>query len=403
MDGQRQRDWHWTYQSTRGMKFSDQIKGRMKKYAPDDEFDKFRLLIGSDFRSRVPPIRSTSVGQLAMCPRFFLWRVRYGLQRKGAYQGALSIGTYFHMLCELAAVTPDAEQAAQQASIQIEATRQQLIDAADAQGILPDGKTIENVIADDERNYALAQVMFQIAYRRFFQAPFLTKDDWKVVAVEQVLEARYREIGTRLRCKPDVILARESDKSLMIVNYKTTSFSPKMTMASSPYRFQVWMEHLLTHLTAPEGWTVRFYLHNVILKTGLRYPAKKYPTWDDYLTAVQTWYEDKHEQNPNDPPLLQDLCALPAEPMTAEFFTRLQEASRAHHCHPNSARFYRDASACMGKFTSSPCPFLGLCTSSPLAWADIIPLQFEQSWREAAEDQQARDARKQARKDALNV
>ena len=356
---------------------------------PRDEsrFKRFTDAMGPKFTPRRIPVRSSYVSDLHQCPRYFMFRDRCGYKRKGQIAEALYIGTLYHEMMEAAGRGLSLEDALKTVSRVTSAANSRLLESVDESGLLPSGRAVEEVIAANERGYSQAQMMFSLSCERFLHAPFIMKEGWEVMAVELPLEVKHAKITTPIRCKPDLLMVRPSDDTVMIVNHKTTGSSPYMTAATYSFNVQARIEHFCTAAYLRKNWPalkVKFYLHNVIQKCTLRYPAKKYPDFDSYLQACTEWYESKQVENPHDPPMLQSLMHLADHPMTVELFTLLREASRACACDLGTNRFYRNPQACFGKFGNSPCPFLPLCTSAEETWASQID-KYEVAFREDEE------------------
>jgi hypothetical protein len=266
--------------------------------------------------------------------------------------------------------------------IQTENTR--VRDKADDTGLLPDGTPVETIIAETERAFSMAQMMFMISFDKFFAPKWIVDEGWKPLLVETRIDVR-TALPIPIMCKPDALLIRPSDGAIMIVNHKTTSFSVQTLSPTYPFSIQVILESLGTQALFPNA-PRYFYLHNVIRKCTLRFPAKKYPTFEDYLEACRQWYIDENEKNPDDPPMAQNLQMLEKGFPGTEVYYRIYEAYRASICNLNPERFFRDSSACFGHFHNRACPYLPLCQGELPGWAECISRIYDITFREDEED-----------------
>lgn len=339
-------------------------------------------------RVRRLPVRSSYLPAFLECPRKFLLKYRCGLHRKGEFAFALRVGTVYHaLMAEMVGGETLAEAARTQSHLlqdQIEEWKKM----ADPDSLLlPSGEPVEKVLAESEKAYSLAKVMAEVSAPAFINNAL---KGWKPLLIEKPIEVRIKGLAERIRCKPDLVLERESDGHLMIVDYKTVSGDTAQHTACYLYDFQLRLERAILRLAYPQKPT-KFFLHNVIEKTRLRFPAKKYPTWEDYLQAVRDDYEKKALESPNSPPFLQSLIALVGDPTPPEVVGQLRMAGRACGAVHDPAAFFRSPSpgnTCFGKYNNQPCQFLPLCQKSMQAWPEIIEARFHQHFREDEEDDQ---------------
>jgi len=342
--------------------------------------------LGDPFAVRRIPVRSSGIHCLRECPRKFLFRYRCGLRLKGERAFALDVGTVFHnIMAHLHYVGPphdiDTALAATSTWVQEKSVGFQAL--ADDTGLMPDGTPIEKLIQETERSYSLARVMAQVSVDYLFGGVF---KGWKPFLIEQPIEVKLDEITAPVRCKPDIVLqSEENPADLMLVDHKTCSGNSAQRAAVVLYETQPALERLVAEAAFPEH-TVKFFVHNIVVKTGLRYPAKKYPTWEDYLTAVRDDYEARLTKDPDNPPFLQALTATIGAILPRELFTNLTEASAACQGNPDPSRYYRNSSACFGRFGRSPCPYLELCRSGAHLWPEILERRFTTSFREDDEE-----------------
>ena len=348
------------------------------------EFYDFAKAANLDVRRS--PIRSSTVGLLRECPRKMLLMVRIGLKRLGKKSGALAVGTHYHHFME-GLMTHwkngdfDPEAAGLFASQKLTEQSEEWKKLADDIGIMPDGKILADLVAESEREFALAHVMFAVTCERlnwdFFK-------DWDVLEVEQPSEIAVRGLNAPIRCKPDAVFYRKADNRLLIIDWKTTSGDTTDRVAMAEWEIQPQLERLCLSVSKPES-VPAFFSHIIIKKTTLRYPAKKYPTFEDYRKAVVKWYEGQQVKDPDKPPFLFSNMALLGPVMPLETFVQLRRASQACRCPGSLATFHRTDSACMGRFGKTPCPYLRLCRSQLSEWPDLIQKHYTQDFREDEE------------------
>lgn len=340
--------------------------------------------LGTEFETRRAPVRSSGIGLLSECPRKFMFRYRLGLVPLGDKTFALDTGTIYHwFMQELFLENGDFARAARRASEFLSRRRDEWASRADLTGVMPDGTLLDDTVKASERSFSLAQVMAEISRSKFF-GPFLR--DYEVLATEQAIEVQIKGITRPLRCKPDVLLLHKENQTLMIMDHKTTSYNTSWRAAVASFEEQVLLNRIVVAAQFPETPPTAF-VHNIIRKPGLRYPAKKYPTWESYLEACREWYVVQETKDPKNPPLLQSLLALVGPVLSPEFYVRLTETSTACGCIPDPCRFYRNSHACLGRFGNQPCPYLRLCSKGMSAWADEIRTGYRQHFREDEEEE----------------
>ncbi|HUX15659.1 MAG TPA: PD-(D/E)XK nuclease family protein, partial [Phycisphaerae bacterium] len=234
-----------------------------------------------------------------------------------------------------------------------------------------------------DRAFALARVMADIAVPRFFASKLL--DGWETLAVEKVFQARMKPVPQPIRCRIDLAMIRKDDR-IMLIDYKTCTGSTQNRAAVLSYSIQPKLERLVVQAAFPDS-KVAFFLHNIAAKTSLRFPAKKYPTYDDYLPAVRDWYETKSLENPNDPPFLQSLVSLEYAPtLDDEFFRGLLNMGRACRCMATLEMFPRNSYACFGRYGNRACPYLTLCRAGLDQYPELLAKLYVCHFREDDED-----------------
>jgi len=295
-------------------------------------------------------------------------------------------GKFFHYLCEKANTMSDPLAVLTEGAKHCEAVLEDAKQHLDDQMLFPDGSPWEKYESETSRGFSEAQMMFQLGYPRFFQSPLLTEQEWTVLMVEEPIEIRYHGIPGKIRCKPDSLLVRKVDGALAIVNYKTTSKPTGLIAQVFNMATQAKIEHLCVRTAFPKSPTI-YYLHNIAKSCTLKFPTKTSPTWEDYLRNCAEWYEKEAIKDPANPPFLQSFRLMPNEPMDRELHTRLYETAKALRSKlTDPGRYYRDDSACLGKFGNSLCTFFALCHEDPGNWAETAKKIYERGFREDAED-----------------
>jgi hypothetical protein len=372
---------HTSFQTLKFVEAQNDVGG----FYDSEQFHLFRTNNEKLFEYRKIPVRSSYVNDLSDCPRKFMLRNRMGLVPKGRPSQVISIGSIYHLMTEAALRSfgevegDELKNAALSfASQDMNEQVREMEKSMDDQGYLPDGTAIEDARARLEQSFAIAQVMFEVGFPRFFQSPVM--QGWHPLAVEVPIELKYRRLPATIWCKPDAIFERGegSDREMMIVSHKTTGKKTGTLAAMYPMSIQMKIEELCVSNAFPDH-TPRYYVHNLIKRPTLRYPAKKYPTFDTYLEACKAWYETQAETDEDNPPLVQSLMYWPANVMDRELHIRLYEAARASTCIPDPDRFYRSGHC--AKYDRL-CPYYNLCNKDPMLWPDLIEKHYDVVHRE---------------------
>lgn len=330
--------------------------------------------------ARCAPVRVSGIYLCRECPRKFMYRYRLGLTPQVERSFALRVGTLYHRIMAGLVRSYSLEQSMMDASQYLNAEIEGWKSKCDDTMTLPDGSRLDALVADSERAFSLAAVMAAFSERHFFGRVL---DGWELVDCERPIEITPKGFTGSIRCIPDAIYRKGDD--LLIVDHKTHSGSTPVRAACVSFELQPAVERLCVD-TAYHGVSTLF-LHNIIRKTRLRFPAKKYPEWSDYLTAVENDYKDQQAANPDDPPLIQALTALVGPSYPDELRVVLKEATLACNCGIAPERFYRNDRACAGRYGNSPCPYLPLCKSGVDQWPDLVQRLYGQRFREDEEEE----------------
>jgi hypothetical protein len=331
------------------------------------------------------PVRSSGISDMWKCPRFFMFKHRLGLQRKGYHEPALYQGGLYHLLNERFYKGESPEKALLAASSFVSEENKKVTAMADATGLMPDGEPVERLIAKREEEFSKVQAFWLASVPVFFNSPIHKSGQYRVKHVERVFSCRVPGISVPLRSKPDAILEDISTGELILVGHKTTSFEPSREAAAQAWGVQPMIERITVQAAYPDVRVVS-YLHNILKKPPLKYPAKKYPTFTDYLEACKQWYKDAQAEDPNNPPVLQSLTGFIPTLITPEQYTLLYEAGRAGSARPAPDIYYKNPTACWGRFGRKRCQYHGLCSVDSTQWPDLMASGYKQEWREDNED-----------------
>lgn len=336
---------------------------------------------------RQPLIRSSYVADLNRCPRYFMWRDRWGLKRSGFHASALWLGTFYHEMMASVCRGNAIREAVSETSDLIVVYEQALNEQADENGLLPNGKAVEAILASSQQEFDKAAMMFEVSVERFLFAPFMEAEGWQALLVEVPLQVKLAALPLAIRCKPDVVFIRPDDGALMIADHKTTSKDPRSLAASYSYAIQPRILHLAVKAFQETYATKQgpiYFLHNVIRKPTIKYcpDTKDKEGFEAYVERGRLWYSDQELKEPDNPLLLQSRLTLPDNPMTPELFERLRHTSAASACACVPSQYWRNENACLGPYGNSLCQFYPLCSAPVDEWPQTISRFYVQSFRE---------------------
>lgn len=346
---------------------------------------------------RRPLIRSTSLATLDECPRKFLYVNKLGIQPR-AYQGALTMGTIVHKILECLFLGQTEAEAMSAAQSILAKETQKLVDSTDKAGFLPSGKSLEKVLRGAEEDYHKARTT-ALVFWKF--VPF-DPSEYEVLrtpdgdpVVEMVLEAKYPGLSRSARTPCDLALIRKDTGDVWIVDYKTTSFDPRVQAIPTKMSPQIALYRLVlqTHLDAwheLEGAPKRRVvgsIHAFIKKPGIKFcpDTRDKAGFSAYVERLVQWYKDLEAKDPSNPPMVLDYNRFGKPLMTAELWGRLKQFCRAAYASPNIDHFYRVGDKVCLKW-NKVCPYIHLCNSDPSMWPDLVELKYIISFREDEED-----------------
>lgn len=345
------------------------------------------------FVARQVPIRSSAWETLRECPRKFLFRYRYGLVRKGTLPGALYRGNLFHKIVEEVYKGMSPEKSGWIVSESVRTVVQEWSALADHGGLLPDGSSLSDRIAELDKDSKLAMAMANM-YFRLFPLEQL-RANYDIVAVEGTVDTTLLK-KFPARVKIDLLLYKKGPNPVWwILDHKTTSLSPSARAAVCPFEFQGRLyrqvvEQEISRLFPGRSTHVAGVIHNIIKTPSIRFSVKTDRTIEGYCERVKEWYQEQATLTPNDPPVLSSTVRYGSyeDQDQRDFFQQIRLCGRACTRQPRFDSFYRDEGACFGRFGSRPCPYLDLCRSERHidGWPKLLTENFEQSFREDQED-----------------
>lgn len=343
---------------------------------------------------RKPPIRSSALSCFEHCPRKFLYRYKLGLVLKGDYSPALHAGRVFHLVLQSLFAGAGETKALKAADPYLNRLSKNLMAEADPAGFLPSGKLVEDVLVDLENEYHKARAM-AVAFLKF--VPF-NYSHWEILrtpdgtpCIELLLETKVPGISTPLVAPCDLALLKKGTTEVWIVDHKSTSQNAMARARSVRISAQIQLYRLVlqSHLNVwaeQESYpdlTVVGSIHNIVKKPGIKFcpKTKDKDGFSAYITRVHAWYQDEHNKDPGNSPILQTATAFTEPILGPELYLRLQQQARASHTDPCLDRFYRGGDYCCSTFNKE-CIFADLCSTSLATWPDIVARKFEVSHRE---------------------
>lgn len=348
-----------------------------------------------------PLIRSTPLTVLDECPRKFLYTFKLGIQPK-TIQRPLSLGSFVHLVLKGLFLGASEKEAMDMAEGQYEQHKADLQTWVDKAGFLPDGSDIKGVLEDLYEDFHKAKAM-AICFWRF--RPF-DPAKWKILhspdgtpMVERLLELTYDGIKLPIRVPCDLALIHLETNEVWIVDFKTTSFDPKLRAIPTKISPQLALYRLVlqAHLDkwAEEGHEaprkVAGSMHAILKKPTIKYcpdtkDKKEVGGFSHYIERVIEWYKEREQKDPNNPPLALDPNRFRRQvPLSREFYNRLRKYVQWSKMAPNFDKFYRAGESTCLKF-NRPCPYLMICNSDPSMWPEIIRSHYEIRFREDAEE-----------------
>lgn len=339
----------------------------------------FRFFQEAGLKVYRPAVRSTEHARLLECPRRFLFSSVLALRPLGAYLPAFEIGITFHELLRQAYLVENPAIALPQAAAtRLRETTERL--AADSSsGVLPDGRLLNDVLVEVEKDSKMALAMASEVLRVCPVEDI--RRNYTVQALEKPMEATL-DIGkrkVRIAGRIDLLLQSRRDQSIWIADYKTCSGSPVQRAEVLPMEFQARLYKLLVASCLPAD-RVGGVFHTIVRKPTIR--QKQNESIDEYVTRVSGWYREQAEKEPNDPPIVQSVVPHAGPLMDDLLASELVQQSRMSNARLNLVKYAPNTAACFGRFGNQRCPYLELCLSPVDRWTGIMQSGFTQQPRE---------------------
>jgi hypothetical protein len=341
---------------------------------------------------RVPPVRSTPLAVLDECPRKFLYAFKLGIASK-VTERPLTVGTFTHLVLKHLFLGSTEAEALSKVEAALTQANNSLIAAADVGGFLPGGADLKSALENMQDDYHKARAM-AICFWRF--RPFDTTK-WEVLCtpegdlmVERVLTCEVPGIKTPLRSPCDLAMFNKETGEVWIVDFKTTSFDPRLRCIPTRISPQLALYRLVlqAHLDSwGTGLHVAGSIHAVIKKPTIKYcpDTKDKAGFHAYIERLVQWYKDAEAKDPSNPPLVLDPNRFSGPAMTYELWHRLVRYSKLATSVPDFDTFYRAGDSACLKY-NKPCPFLVLCNSAPAMIPDLVRTNFTIKFREDEEE-----------------
>lgn len=330
--------------------------------------ERTKELFGQDVKVYEPPLHQSAVKTFNKCKRLYFWTQKLGLQRKGGYSAALNIGRWVHL-----ALSHGAQPVHD--------------DAAKVEP--PSGVTAEEFKKTVDGDMYKALSIAEVLSSRYGELP----PGFQAILVEENITARVRvrhlegsewshldqfiQIGGKL----DILAEEIATGDLWIADHKTTTKPPVVLAKALSIDAQPIHYGLLAMAKYPDRRVVGC-IHNIILKTTLKYPNSKVKDDDPgkYQQRVNEWYEKQDMLGQSDPqaiPFVRSRTRFHKD-FADEYLGVLRgiehstTPSADYHSYPKVF----DNFVCIQFKT--PCPLLELCRAQPAQWQHLIARRFEQ-------------------------
>ena len=338
----------------------------------------FEKLLGME--ARWPDIRQSNVLDWLLCPRYFMWKHRFGVEpRHYRRSEALDIGTFFHTYMACHYLGLDEGRAVSVVGAMIEEAIEQELTFED-KGPLVD--RLSGLTRSLERGSAMARMM-----ARLFLARFPLHPAYKAVCTELNLRARQTGISQTINGTLDLVLLDTSRNEVWIADHKTCKEPPMDRIRTVAFEPQTAVYPILLQTAIDDGKVpgldpgtpVVGFTHNVVRKPSIILRTKD--SFEEYLERCEDYYEGRGEfeaakgERTLSPPMLQNWMRITTTTLTTEQQSLLYEVGRACKANPDSARYYRNPGACFkwGK----PCAYLPLCEKRD----DELPALLAEEYR----------------------
>jgi hypothetical protein len=163
-----------------------------------------------------------------------------------------------------------------------------------------------------------------------------------------------------------------------------------VAFSNQTLEYRILAEALLDHLWNIGQLKARTRLagmvYDILQKPTIKFCGKD-ANFEAYLNRVQAWYQDRQEKSPDDPPHIHRRVRFSGPRISEEFWVKLVSADRYARGRLEVTRYPKHESSCMDRYGGT-CPFLGMCSTSPIQWPAKIITEFDQRDPEQYEDEE---------------
>lgn len=352
-------------------------------------------------------VRQSMVADYAACPRYFLWKDRFGLVRKG-HKSAPFIGQLFHLAMGAYYKGLAPVQVEQATSGYVQEYINTLVAETESTVVGFDTVDIMNRV---NRDAAKALAMAAVYWKRF---P-LDSTAYEVIAVEQELTVDLPSPLGRIAGRIDLMLRHKQEPAgLFVVDHKTTSRDLNTFMSCRSYSTQLRLYRLLAEAYSERhfGLPVHGMIYNLIQRPSIH--VKTWQSFNEYLQEMDDWYDGKVDSQATEVyktgpkkglpkprwdhsgnverwalsglPIRHHVCRYTEQNMPADFSLKLQLVGRACRADASLENFPTlgvDNDRCTDMYGRA-CPYLPLCSSEDSFYHSIISRMFEQ--RQSVDD-----------------
>lgn len=314
-------------------------------------------------------IHQSSINLSKLCPRKFLFSERFHLVPRGRYTSGTNRGSWFHYAISLMWSGVPQQEALARTRQTAGGVVDTLMEDADNLGMLPGGKSVDQmvskVLADVDTALAMASFVYQ-------EHPLPPNFKYELLGNELTLRVKYFGLTCPVRGTLDALVRNTETGEVWIVDHKTTSDSCDVAAAIYPLAIQPRLYRRLAH--AYLGETPVGVIHNVIQTPTIR--LKKNQTWDEYLVEIGEYYrgEGSHSSRADGwsktPPFLRSWLRFTGNPEDLELDDALEDTDFLSHGPVPLRRFPTCENGC--KQYNSLCEYIHLCRTDTAKWGEVI-------------------------------
>lgn len=380
-------------------------------------------------RTFMQPLRQSNISACLHCPRYYMYRYRWGLEQKGIRkQGAKGLGSITHRLLQLG---PDGEAQVRQ---EIEEQKEKLSASIEA------GEDIfgeaSKALQELSQQYAKAVAICRVLWEKHPRSAALVS----LVAEEEFLTDVMLDgkVTTVIAGRLDEIFLNKETRRLWVRDYKTTSRAIEGTIAGYAWSLQCRLYRLLAHLyfldlisceeylqdvkdsgksnpnldrrletlkilkdyniedTSPSGFVLDviktptivmgqqdrdYILYDHTITRGPRKgeveKRKEYtgeePVFENYLERVKQWYEEQEVK-----PVRSFSIMYNEDVLNDELKHALKLVTYYMQMEPVPPNFRRDVTRARCNYYDRVCEYYDLCNSDESRWPAVIAEKYEQ-------------------------